>query len=243
MKEPQITVGILSSTEIEFFFPEDFQTTDGTLASGMLKVTYHNGKIQWMGKGYDEICFSPQESATTYFELKDVVIGINFHWERKETQRFKGSLKIIIEDDKLTAVNVISVEDYLTSVISSEMSATASLDLLKAHAVISRSWLLEKLRVKDNNKQQATSSIQTEGIQEPKLIKWYDTEAHKHFNVCADDHCQRYQGITRASTLQAIEAVSSTRGEVLMYDAVSAMPVFQNAVVVLSKSFRIAGRM
>lgn len=143
-------------------------------------------------------------------------------WERKEVQRFQGALKIIVEGETLTAINVISIEDYLTSVISSEMSATASLELLKAHAVISRSWLINKLRV-ENEKWKAT--IQPDSAANSplftlnsQLIKWYDHEAHTHFDVCADDHCQRYQGITRASTSQAIEAVSATRGEVLMYE-------------------------
>lgn len=95
--------------------------------------------------------FYPQPNAGIFFELKDVTIGINFHWERKEVQRFQGALKIIVEGETLTAINVISIEDYLTSVISSEMSATASLELLKAHAVISRSWLINKLRVENEN--------------------------------------------------------------------------------------------
>ena len=222
MEEPQITVGILSGKEIEFSFPESFTTPDGTKVSGTQKAVYQKEKIYWSGKEYDELIFYPQPNAGIFFELKDVTIGINFHWERKEVQRFQGALKIIVEGETLTAINVISIEDYLTSVISSEMSATASLELLKAHAVISRSWLINKLRV-ENEKWKATiqpdsaanSPLSTLNSQ---LIKWYDHEAHTHFDVCADDHCQRYQGITRASTSQAIEAVSATRGEVLMYE-------------------------
>ena len=150
-----------------------------------------------------------------------MTIGINFHWERKEVQKFKGELKIIIEGEQLTAINVISIEEYLTSVISSEMSATASLELLKAHAVISRSWLLNKLRVENGEwrvtVQPDSAANSSFFIPNSSFIKWYDHEAHRNFDVCADDHCQRYQGITRASTPQAIEAVSATRGEVLMY--------------------------
>ena len=149
MKEPQITVGILSGKEIEFFLPESFVTPDGTMASGIQKAVFQKGKIYWQGKAYNELSFSPIQDTDTFFELKDVTIGINFHWERKETQRFKGSLKIIVEEERLTAINVISIEEYLTSVISSEMSATASLSLLKAHAVISRSWLVHKLRTRN----------------------------------------------------------------------------------------------
>lgn len=221
MQEPQITVGILSGKEIEFSFPESFLSHEGSTVCGVQKAMYRNGRICWQGKEYDELSFTPlREDTSAYFELKDVTIGINFHWERKEVQRFGGTLRMIIEVDKLTAVNVISIEEYLTSVISSEMSATASLELLKAHAVISRSWLMDKLCVKNQaygiSRQNETSS--SSDISDSSIIKWYDHEAHTNFDVCADDHCQRYQGITRASTPQAIEAVTSTRGEVLMHD-------------------------
>ena len=221
MRVPLISVGILSGKEIEFSFPIKFISSDGTESSGMQKAIYRDGKIHWQGKEYNELSFTPQQGAPAFFELKDVTIGINFHWERKEVQKFKGELKIIIEGEQLTAINVISIEEYLTSVISSEMSATASLELLKAHAVISRSWLLNKLRV-ENGEWRVT--VQPDSAAHSPLstlhsqfIKWYDHEAHRNFDVCADDHCQRYQGITRASTPQAIEAVSATRGEVLMY--------------------------
>ena len=215
MTEPQITVGILSGKEIQFSFPDEFISSDGMAISGIQQAVYRKGKIYWQEKEYDELSFTPQQTTSSFFELQDVTIGINFHWERKEVQRFKGELKIIVEDDKLTAINIISIEDYLTSVISSEMSVTASLELLKAHAVISRSWLLNKLRV-ENGELRVT--VQPDNAAHSQLIKWYDHEAHKNFDVCADDHCQRYQGITRASTSRAIEAVSATRGEVLMYE-------------------------
>lgn len=221
MTQPQITVGILSGKEIEFSFPESFISSDRTESSGIQKAIYWDGKIHWQGKEYNELSFTPQQGAHAFFELKDVTIGINFHWERKEVQKFKGELKIIVEGEQLTAINVISIEEYLTSVISSEMSATASLELLKAHAVISRSWLLNKLRIENDKLKNTMPSNSTANSQfstlNSQFIKWYDHEAHKNFDVCADDHCQRYQGITRASTPQAIEAVSATRGEVLMY--------------------------
>jgi len=215
MTEPQIAVGILSGKEIQFSFPDEFISSDGMAISGIQQAVYRKGKIYWQEKEYDELSFTPQQTTSSFFELQDVTIGINFHWERKEVQRFKGELKIIVEDDKLTAINIISIEDYLTSVISSEMSVTASLELLKAHAVISRSWLLNKLRV-ENGELRVT--VQPDNAAHSQLIKWYDHEAHKNFDVCADDHCQRYQGITRASTSRAIEAVSATRGEALMYE-------------------------
>ena len=221
MQVPLISVGILSGKEIEFSFPIKFISSDETESSGMQKAIYRDGKIHWQGKEYNELSFTPQQGAPAFFELKDVTIGINFHWERKEVQKFKGELKIIVEGEQLTAINVISIEEYLISVISSEMSATASLELLKAHAVISRSWLVNKLRV-ENGELRVGCAVRLQSnsqlsILNSQLIKWYDHEAHKNFDVCADDHCQRYQGITRASTPQAIEAVSATRGEVLMY--------------------------
>lgn len=166
--------------------------------------------------------FEPLREDTDSFELLDVTIGINFHWERKENQRFHGALKFIVEDEKITGINVIHVEDYLTGVISSEMSATASLELLKAHAVISRSWLLcqlkvesGKLKVAMQHNNAANSQLSTFNFQ---LIKWYDREDHVHFDVCADDHCQRYQGITRASTEMVEQAIQATRGQALTYE-------------------------
>ena len=222
MQEPVITVGILSGKEIGFSFPKEFISSDGIAISGIQQAVYRKGKICWQEKEYDELSFTPQQDTSSFFELQDVTIGINFHWERKEVQRFKGELKIIVEDDRLTAINIIPIEDYLTSVISSEMSATASLELLKAHAVISRSWLLNKLKVANGKLKVIMHPDNTANFElstlPSQLIKWYDHEAHKNFDVCADDHCQRYQGITRTSTPQAIEAVFATRGEVLMYE-------------------------
>ena len=222
MQEPVITVGILSGKEIGFSFPKEFISSDGIAICGIQQAVYRKGKICWQEKKYDELSFTPQQDTSSFFELQDVTIGINFHWERKEVQRFKGELKIIVEDDRLTAINIIPIEDYLTSVISSEMSATASLELLKAHAVISRSWLLNKLKVANGKLKVIMHPDNTANFElstlPSQLIKWYDHEAHKNFDVCADDHCQRYQGITRTSTPQAIEAVFATRGEVLMYE-------------------------
>lgn len=222
MQEPVITVGILSGKEIGFSFPKEFISSDGIAICGIQQAVYRKGKICWQEKEYDELSFTPQQDTSSFFELQDVTIGINFHWERKEVQRFKGELKIIVEDDRLTAINIIPIEDYLTSVISSEMSTTASLELLKAHAVISRSWLLNKLKVANGKLKVIMHPDNTANFElstlPSQLIKWYDHEAHKNFDVCADDHCQRYQGITRTSTPQAIEAVFATRGEVLMYE-------------------------
>lgn len=216
MREPKVHVGILSETKIEFIFPDTYRVNEEEV-SGKQLVLFDNGKILWKNNRYDELLFEPLREETDSFELLDVTIGINFHWERKENQRFHGALKFIVEDEKITGINVIHVEDYLTSVISSEMSATASLELLKAHAVISRSWLLAQIQ---KNKEIAdinatyTASVQTE----KEFIRWYDREDHMHFDVCADDHCQRYQGITRASTEMVEQAIQATRGQALTYE-------------------------
>ncbi|MDD3320965.1 MAG: SpoIID/LytB domain-containing protein [Paludibacter sp.] len=221
-EEPVIQVGILSAKEINFIFEGEY-SFNGISYSGKQTAIFKNSKILFGDEYLDELFFKPQKE-TNNFELIDVVIGINFHWERKENQRFKGSLKLIIENGQLTAINRINVEDYLTSVISSEMSATASDELLKAHAVISRSWLLcplqsKEQRTKNKDKksgtEQKTVNYQLSTI---NYIKWYERDAHTNFDVCADDHCQRYQGITRASTTAVEKAIVATRGEVLMFE-------------------------
>ena len=216
MKEPKVHVGILFESQIEFVLLNPYRIA-GTEISGKQVVTYDEGKILWNGRRYDELLFEPLHEATDAFELLDVTIGINFHWERKEDQRFLGALKIIVENGKLTGINVINVEDYLTSVISSEMSATASLELLKAHAVISRSWLLAQIQ-KNKEIEAAQTGYSAMTQTEEELIRWYDREDHTRFDVCADDHCQRYQGITRASTEIVKQAIAATRGQVLMSD-------------------------
>ena len=216
MKEPKVHVGILFEPQIEFVLLNTY-LIDGTEISGKQVVTYDEGKILWNGRRYEELLFEPRHEQTDAFELLDVTIGINFHWERKEDQRFLGALKIIVENAKLTGINVIRVEDYLTSLISSEMSATASLELLKAHAVISRSWLLAQIQKnKEITETHADYSAFTQT--EEELIRWYDREDHTRFDVCADDHCQRYQGITRASTDIVKQAIAATRGQVLTSD-------------------------
>lgn len=212
--EPKVSVGILWYKKITFLLNSPYICQD-QLIEGENIVSWKNGKIAWNGKLYDELLFEPKEDDAS-FTLKDVTIGINFHWERKEDQVFQGALKLVVSNDTITAINLIKVEDYLTSVISSEMSPTASLQLLKAHAVISRSWLLaqiEKNKEIVSNKETYTAFTETD----TELIRWYDREDHTLFDVCADDHCQRYQGITRASTNINIvkQAIKETYGEVL----------------------------
>ncbi len=223
-QEPVIRVGILSSDKIHFCLNGHFSLPDGKAVSGIQVAEYQSGKILFHNQLYNELSFSTEDKDAT-LDIFDVVIGINFHWERKENQRFKGDLHIIVEKDQITAINRVKVEDYLTSVISSEMSATASDELLKAHAVISRSWLLHPIQLQAVSGNQQAEKAQTEfkatyGQQLPTTIytKWYERDAHTNFDVCADDHCQRYQGITRASTKAVEKAIEATRGEVMMYD-------------------------
>jgi len=221
MKELYINVGIVSANSIEFVLNGEFTCTNGKTYTGKQKVEYKNGQIFFCGESVAEIIFEPAAEAAS-FDLIDVVIGINFHWERKENQRFKGALKLIVENEQLTAINHISVENYLTSVISSEMSATASDELLKAHAVISRSWLLHPMQESraKNQEPRPKTEFKTVNCQLSTVnyTKWYERDAHTHFDVCADDHCQRYQGITRASTAAVEKAIEATRGEVLMFE-------------------------
>ena len=215
--EPKVSVGILSAPVINIVLLGDFNVA-GTAVQGPQTISVTpEGRIAWAGQEFDgELLFEPA-AADAIFEIKDVVIGVNFHWERKEDQRFAGSARFIVEHGQLTIVNILPVEDYLLSVISSEMSAHASLELLKAHAVISRSWLLAQI---DKNKQIVDSGEKYCASTETdtERIKWYDREDHVNFDVCADVHCQRYQGVTRQSTAKVAEAINATRGQVLIYD-------------------------
>ena len=168
----------------------------------------------WNGNQYRELTFHPS-SPDCSFSLHDVTIGVNFHWERKETQTFLGTLRLVVEADKICAINDLPVEKYLESVISSEMSATSSLELLKAHSVISRSWLLAQIE-KRRKLKEGSNNFFSFIKKDDELIRWYDREDHTIFDVCADDHCQRYQGITKETSPNVAVAIEATRGEVLM---------------------------
>lgn len=213
--QPDVSVGIVSGSQIRFRLDAPY-LVEGTLAEGEQTVDFAEKGIHWKGKCYQELTFIPQQSDAS-FSLFDVTIGVNFHWERKETQTFLGRLKFIVNEDKVCAVNELPVESYLESVISSEMSATSSLELLKAHAVISRSWLLVQMQNRKDNHGKS-KSMSSEMPTEGELIRWYDREDHTLFDVCADDHCQRYQGITKETSPQVAEAIRQTKGQVLLYD-------------------------
>ena len=215
MKEPEVNVGIVHAREIHFTLNGNF-FAKGETVYGKQMVSFSEGGILWNGNLYRELTFTPQDEGHS-FSLYDVTIGINYHWERQETQVFSGTLRLVVEEEKIVAINILPVEDYLVSVISSEMSANSSLELLKAHAVVSRSWLfaqIEKRKAMSGKDEGFFSFTKTK----EEYIRWYDREDHTIFDVCADDHCQRYQGITKASNATVAEAVRATRGRILMYD-------------------------
>ena len=215
MKEqPNVSVGIVSGQKIEFSLNAPY-TAKGETIEGKQTVEFSEGGILWNGNQYRELTFTPSCSDAS-FSLFDVTIGVNFHWERKETQTFLGTLRLMVESDQITAINELPVEKYLASVISSEMKATAGLELLKAHAVISRSWLLAQMHRREDSQEQKNGFFSFIK-KEDELIRWYDREDHTIFDVCADDHCQRYQGITRQTSKNVEQALKATRGQILCY--------------------------
>ena len=212
-KEPEVKVGIVSGQKIHFSLNKPY-LAKGETVIGEQEVEFSEGGVLWNGNQYSSLTFHPQ-SADASFSLSDVTIGVNFHWERKETQTFLGTLRFVVESDKICAINELPVEKYLESVISSEMSATSSLELLKAHAVISRSWLLAQMKKRRDVADSGNNffSFTKKG---DMLIRWYDREDHTIFDVCADDHCQRYQGITKETSPHVAEAIRQTKGQVLL---------------------------
>lgn len=211
-EEPIVSVGIVSASKLCFSLNAPY-TVCGSQRCGKQVVELSEGRILWENTLYDELLFEPTDAQSS-FTLEDVTIGVNFHWERKEAQTFLGKLRFIVQDNNICAINELPVETYLTSVISSEMRATSSLELLKAHAVISRSWLLaqmEQRKADNNNVEKQSSFFKTD----KEIVRWYDREDHKRFDVCADDHCQRYQGITKAANKHVVEAIQQTAGEIL----------------------------
>jgi SpoIID/LytB domain protein len=219
--QPKIQVGIIASEEIRFSLNQKYDAENlKEFSPGEYTATVENNQICLKNEAQNKLLanlflLSPEKPGS-FFELKNVTIGVDFHWERKENQQFNGELKLILEDGKVRAINAIPLEEYLKSVISSEMSATSSPELLKAHAVISRSWLLAQI---DKTKSIKTGSglYQTSFESEGEIVRWYDREDHRNFDVCADDHCQRYQGITKIHSEKALKAVEETFGEVLVF--------------------------
>lgn len=212
-KQPDVTVGIVSAQKIHFSLNKPY-LAKGEKVLGEQVVEFSEGGVLWNGNQYSQLTFHPQ-SADASFSLSGVTIGVNFHWERKETQTFLGTLRFVVESDKIVAINELPVEKYTESVISSEMSATSSLELLKAHAVISRSWLLAQMK-KRREVAESGNNFFSFTKKEDTLIRWYDRDDHTLFDVCADDHCQRYQGITKETSPHVAEAIRQTKGQILM---------------------------
>ncbi len=211
-QQPKIRVGIMAAREIRFCLNDSY--TDGRSSfEGEMSISAVQGRLSWNGVLIDSLTLKPNDHGAT-FTLHDVTIGIGFHWERKEEQTFPGQLKFIVEDGLVRAINILPVEEYLTSVISSEMKPTASREFLRAHAVISRSWVLAQLR-SPYHKADAAKPITNDHILN-RIIKWYDHDQHTLFDVCADDHCQRYQGRTRIISAAAQAAVKDTFGQTLV---------------------------
>jgi len=221
MKEPVVSIGILSEKEIHFdLYGEYINQSDGAKFSGRFKAVAEGNKIKISNENKEQtfpsgITFLPEDIESESFLLMDVVIGRNFHWEKKENQRFRGSLKFIKENDLVLAVNILPLEEYLTSVISSEMNPNSLPELLKAHAIVSRGWLLAQLDKKHQNKK---NKYNTDLLNESETIRWYDQEDHLYYDFCADDHCQRYQGVTKIVNENALNAINNTRGLVLEYN-------------------------
>lgn len=229
-EQPTVSVGIMSAYQnIHIDFRGEYLINGQWITYGHNMVDVNSDKLTFCVNAindsyFDEMIFEPQ-SDDCEFTLRNVTIGVSFHWRRKENQTFKGALKLINHGFQIIAINIIPVEDYLTSVISSEMSAKASMELLKAHAVISRSWLLAQMQKPAPEGTEGSDVlgehapvIKAAADTDEELIRWWDRDDHVDFDVCADDHCQRYQGITRASTPAVEEAIKATWGEVLTYD-------------------------
>ncbi|MCD7976353.1 MAG: SpoIID/LytB domain-containing protein [Tannerellaceae bacterium] len=215
MKTPIVNVGILTEQTIYFVLKGAYTENEKSF-SGEQHVSFREGKICFHDQLYESLLFIPGSEEAS-FVIRDVTIGVDFHWERKEDQEFQGALKLLADQEGIVVINQINIENYLISVISSEMSATATKEFLKAHAVISRSWLLAQIE-KNTRLTRTEESYQSCYENKDELIRWYDREDHTLFDVCADDHCQRYQGITKASTEIVREVISETSGEILTSD-------------------------
>ncbi len=214
-----VSIGLMSGTSISFHLNAEY-TAKGQTVSGPQEVMLEDGSIRWNGQLYRNLTFRPtgrEDQSMSSFSLDNVTIGLQFHWERRETLTFPGTLRLVVHEDKIVAINILPVEEYLTSVISSEMNADCPMEFMKAAAVISRSWLLAQIQ-KSKSMEGKRPVFFAFTKTDKEIIRWHDREDHTIFDVCADDHCQRYRGITCTANARAREAVESTRGEVLVYD-------------------------
>ncbi len=222
-QEPIIKVGIIEHVpEVSGVFSGVYELPSTVRLQGAFHVRSEGGRVALFDNEGVEVWRRREILCRSFsggtFTLRGVTIGIHFHWERKEDETFEGDLRVIArEDGTLIAINEVSVEQYLKSVISSEMSAEAPEELLKAHAITSRSWLVAMLERQQRGKNLGVPSRRSMETDE-EIVRWYDREDHTHFDVCADDHCQRYQGVRKILTKTASEAVDATRGLFLVYD-------------------------
>lgn len=215
-EEPLVSVGLMNAAQLRFTLNGSY-TAKGMPVAGEQQISYSEGAIEWGGNVYSELLFCPETDDAT-FTIEDVVIGKDFHWQQTRRQTFSGRLRIIVDEEKLVAINEVGAETYLKSVISSEMNATSSLQLLKAHAVVSRSWLFSQIRGRLKAGANGGGGFFSFVHRGGEFIRWQDRNDHTLFDVCADDHCQRYQGTTNALLANVEQAVSETAGEVLMAD-------------------------
>ncbi len=215
ISQPVVNVGIMSSDRISI---AEVSRDSGEYVKRHV-FTVDKGVMMCDGSpvGCDRMILEPC-GGDSVFELSDVTIGVGFHWQRLERQRFAGRMRLMLSAGKIVVINEVAVEEYLKSVISSEMSATSSLELLKAHAVISRSWLMAQIINRNISGDRIVENIPVADVDGDEIIKWYDREEHQLFDVCADDHCQRYQGVTRQTSPLVDEAVAATSGEVITSD-------------------------
>jgi stage II sporulation protein D len=220
--QPKITVGIFDrQTEVAGRFDGNYRGDEFGPISGRFSAKTEAEMIVFTDEANHEICRSTSIRLTgqegSAFSLFNVTIGNRFHWERTKDQTFQGDLILRPrKEGTIVAINEISLEDYLTSVISSEMSGDAPMEFLKTHAILSRSWLLAALDRKKKKNERSTAANKT-ATNHGEVIRWYDREDHNLFDVCADDHCQRYQGITTIVSEQAEKAVRETRGIVIIH--------------------------
>lgn len=266
--EPTIAVGLMTDVqEVQFELSGQFQTTTGQdLWPGQYRALQQNGRVRLIGENGEPVvdapvvALSPHELLSGSFTL-GVTIGIDFHWQRQQRQSFRGTLKLVAHPERgLTVINQIPLESYLTSVIASEMSALCPLELLKAHAVVSRSWLLAQLQKTRRGRRESPVTIEDRGsrIEDREsdhdsritdhgsrtaiheVIRWYDRESHTDFDVCADDHCQRYQGISKAFSAAVFDAVEQTRGQVLVHGQDTCDARFSKCCGGMSENYRAA---
>lgn len=220
-KPPVVKVGILSDEKIEFgLYGDYFAYGFNQIFNGVIYAELKDNKIICsIGRKTievsDKIQFDPSNEKVDYFLFNEIKVGEKFHWENKEKERFRGSLLLKIYEEKIVVINLINIEDYLRSVISSEMSDKSTLQALKAHAVVSRSWLLSHMYLKEQTENKNEHVVEEKNVTEH--ITWIKRQEHKLYDVCATDHCQRYHGITRLSTGMALRAVNETEGIVLTY--------------------------